>query len=153
MRTTPDAFANILSPECIGSAAHTCLQLLLVHHTYSDRFAIFSLQVSLDKSDALVAKNASGLSRIRVKQGCFSRKSRIRRPTIVRVIEGPTYRSPTYRGTPVPVQHDTKGEVSVQAPNIQSPYHVYKSIYTKAAVISVKIFKVILQQAQHASLL
>ena len=62
-----------------------------------------SIQVPLDKSDALVAKNPSGLSRIRVKEGYFSRISRIRRPKIVRVIEGPTYRSPTYRGAPVPI--------------------------------------------------
>ena len=55
-----------------------------------------ALQVSLDKSDALDAKNPSGLSRIRVKEGNFSQISRIRRPKIVRVIEGPTYRSPTY---------------------------------------------------------
>ena len=62
------------------------------------------VQVSLDKSEALVAKKPSGLSRIQVKEGYFSRISRIRRPTIVRVIEGPTYRSPTYRGTPVLVR-------------------------------------------------
>ena len=48
------------------------------------------LQVPLDKSDALVAKNPSGLLRIRVKEGYFSRIIRIRRPKIVRVIEGPT---------------------------------------------------------------
>ena len=59
------------------------------------------VQVSLDKSDDLVAKNPSGLSRIRVKEGYFSRISKIRRPKIVRVTEGPTYRSPTYQGTPV----------------------------------------------------
>ena len=63
--------------------------------------SFFVLQVSLDKSDALVAKNLSDLSRIRVKEGCFMRISRIRRPKIVGVIEGPTYRSPAYWGTPV----------------------------------------------------
>ena len=54
------------------------------------------VQVSLDMSDALVAKNPSGSSRTRVKEGYLSRISRIHRPIIVRVIEGPTY-----RGTPV----------------------------------------------------
>ena len=61
----------------------------------SNKHALF-IQVSLHKPDALVAKNPPGLSRIRVKKGYFSRISRIRRPKIVRVIEGPTY-----RGTPV----------------------------------------------------
>ena len=65
------------------------------------RFCCKKVPVSLDKSDGLVAKNPSGLSRIQVKEGYFSRISRIRRPKIVRVIEGPTYRSPTNRGTPV----------------------------------------------------
>ena len=54
------------------------------------------LHVSFDNLDALVAKNPSGLSRIWVKEGYFSRISKIRRPKIVRVIEGLTY-----RGTPV----------------------------------------------------
>ena len=54
-----------------------------------------------DKSDAWVAKNPSGLSRIWVKEGYFSKISRIRRPETVRVIEDPTYHRPTYRGTPV----------------------------------------------------
>ena len=49
----------------------------------------FSIQVSLDKSDALVAKNSSGVSIMRVKEGYFSRISRIRRPKIFWVIEGP----------------------------------------------------------------
>ena len=59
------------------------------------------VQVSLDKSDDLVAKNPFSLSRIRSKEGYFSRISRIRRPKIVRVMEGPTCCSPTYRGTAV----------------------------------------------------
>ena len=59
------------------------------------------VQVSLDNLDSLVAKNPSDLSRIRIKEGYFNPISRIRRPKIVRVIEGPTYRSPTNRGTPV----------------------------------------------------
>ena len=71
-------------------------------HDLNDRITRKTeLQVSLDKSDGLGAKNPSGLSRIRIKEGCFSRISRIRLPKIVRVIEGPTYRSPTNRGTPV----------------------------------------------------
>ena len=56
-----------------------------------------AIQVSLHKPDGLVAKNPSGLSRIRIKEGYFSRISRIGRPKIVRVIEGPTYRCPTNR--------------------------------------------------------
>ena len=67
------------------------------------------LQVSLDKSDDLVSKNPSGLLRIRVTEGYFSRISRIRHPKIVRIIEGPTYRSPTYRGTPLLAKFCTGG--------------------------------------------
>ena len=59
-----------------------------------------TIQVSLDKPDGFLATKAR-LSRIRVKEGYFSWKNRIRRQKIVRVIEGPTYRSPTYQGTPV----------------------------------------------------
>ena len=67
---------------------------------HTDLFYLM-VQVSIDKSDTLGAKNPSGLSRIRVTEGCFSRISRIRRLKIVRLIEGPTYCSPTYRWTPV----------------------------------------------------
>ena len=85
--------------------------------TLLKRFRI-AVQVSLDKSDALVVKNPSGLSRIRVNEGYFSRKSRIRRPKIVRVIEGPTYRSPTYRGTPVQICVDNSDYDNL---NLRSP--------------------------------
>ena len=68
-----------------------------------DQRLSIEVQVSLGKSDALVAKNPSGLSRIRVKEGYFSRISRVRRPKIVQVIEDLTYRSPTYQGTTIHV--------------------------------------------------
>ena len=79
---------------------HMYVSVMYLFPTYRENYS-FSLQVSLDKLDGLVAKNPSGFSRIRIKAGYFSRISRIRRPKIVRVIEGPTYRSPTNRGTPV----------------------------------------------------
>ena len=89
---------RLIHPACVVystcRASSTCI-------TVGKKVSLKKVQVSLDKPDALVAKNPSGLSRIQVKEGYFSRISRIRRPKIVQVIEGPTYGSPTYRGTPV----------------------------------------------------